>query len=60
MEKQNMIPHSCKAVEDLFFSVKSLSHVQLFATPWTAAHQAPWSSTSSQSLLTFKAIKSRV
>ena len=21
--------------------VKSLSHVQLFATPWTAAHQAP-------------------
>ena len=23
-----------------FSSVKSLSHVQLFATPWTAAHQA--------------------
>ena len=23
--------------------VKSLSHVQLFATPWTIAHQAPWS-----------------
>ena len=22
---------------------KSLSHVQLFATPWTAAHQAPMS-----------------
>ena len=21
--------------------VKSLSHVQVFATPWTAAHQAP-------------------
>ena len=21
--------------------VKSLSHVQLFVTPWTAAHQAP-------------------
>ena len=21
--------------------VQSLSHVQLFATPWTAAHQAP-------------------
>ena len=21
--------------------VKSLSHVQLFATPWTVAHQAP-------------------
>ena len=23
--------------------VKSLSHVQLFATPWTLAYQAPWS-----------------
>ena len=22
--------------------VQSLSHVQLFATPWTAAHQAPY------------------
>ena len=43
-----------------FFAVKLLSHIQLFATPWTAAHQAPQSSTISQSLLTFKAIKSRV
>ena len=24
-----------------FFEVKSLSHVRLFATPWTVAHQAP-------------------
>ena len=23
--------------------VKSLSRVRLFATPWTVAHQAPWS-----------------
>ena len=23
--------------------VKSLSHVRLFATPWTVAHQSPWS-----------------
>ena len=23
--------------------MKSLSHVWLFATPWTVAHQAPWS-----------------
>ena len=30
-----------------------LSHVQLFATPWTAARQAPLSSTVSQSLLRF-------
>ena len=31
-------------------SVQSLSHVQLFATPWTAACQAPLSITNSQSL----------
>ena len=33
----------------LFSSVQSLSHVQLFATPWTAAYQASLSSTNSQS-----------
>ena len=33
--------------------VQSLSRVQLLATPWTAAHQAPLSFTVSQSLLTF-------
>ena len=33
--------------------VQSLSHVQLFTTPWTAAYQAPLSSTISQSLLKF-------
>ena len=32
-------------------SVQSLSHVQLFATPWTVAHQASLSITNSQSLL---------
>ena len=35
----------------LFSSVQSLSHVQFFATPWTAAHQASLSITNSQSLL---------
>ena len=30
---------------------QSLSHVQLFVTPWTAAHQASLSNTNSQSLL---------
>ena len=35
-----------------FFSwFQSLSHVQLFATPWTAAHQASLSITNSRSLL---------
>ena len=33
-------------------SVQSLIHVWLFATPWTAAHQASLSITNSQSLLT--------
>ena len=41
MEKQR--PH--------FSSVQSLSCVQLFATPWTAAHQASLSITDSWSLL---------
>ena len=34
-----------------FSSVQSLSHVQLFKTAWTAAHQASLSITSSWSLL---------
>ena len=34
-----------------FSSVQSLSHVGLFATPWTAARQASLSITNSQSLL---------
>ena len=37
----------------MFAVVQSLSRVQLFATPWTAEHQAPLSSTVSQSLLKF-------
>ena len=38
--------------------VQSLSHVQFFATPWTAAHQAPLFSTISQSLLKFTSTES--
>ena len=38
--------------------VKSLSHVWLFATPWTTAYQAPLSFTVSWSLLKFMAIES--
>ena len=37
--------------------IQSLSHIQLFVTPWTAAHQASLSFTSSQSLLKFKSIE---
>ena len=38
--------------------VHARSHVQLFATPWTAAHQASLSFTVSQSLLKFMSIES--
>ena len=38
--------------------VQPLSHVRLFATPWTAAHQAPLSFTISWSLLRLMSIES--
>ena len=41
-----------------FSSVQSLSLIQLFATPWTAAHQASLSNTNSQSLLKLMSIES--
>ena len=39
-------------------SVQSLSCVQLFATPWTAAHQSSLSNTNSRSLLKLMFIES--
>ena len=39
-------------------SVQPLSHVQLFATPWTAAYQASLSLTNSWSLCKFMSIES--
>ena len=42
----------------LIVVVQSLRRVQLFATPWTAAHQAPLSFTVSWSLLRFMPIES--
>ena len=41
-----------------FSSVQSLSRVQLFATPWTAARQASLSITNSQSLPKLKCVES--
>ena len=41
-----------------FVVFHSLSHVQLFVNPWTAAHQTPLSSTISWSLLKFMSINS--
>ena len=40
-----------------FSSVQSLSHVQLFATPWIAAHQASLSITNSRSSLKLVSIE---
>ena len=40
-----------------FSSVQTISHVQLFGTPWTAAHQATLSFTISQSFLKLMSIE---
>ena len=48
------LPNACKAV----VVIQSLSHVWLFATPWTAAHQASLSFTISRSLLKLVSIES--
>ena len=47
---------SISLVVQWFSSVQSLSHVQLFATPWTTAHQAFLSITNSWSLLKLTSI----
>ena len=43
-----------------FGSIQSLSHVQLFATPWTAACQASLSITNSQSFLKLMSFESEM
>ena len=45
-------------MSDRFSSVQSLSCVQFFATPWTAAHQASLAITNSWSLLKFMSFHS--
>ena len=51
------VPH-CFVYYSFVSSVQSLSHVQLFVTPWTTAHQASLSITNSLSLLKFMSIES--
>ena len=51
-------PHTQFWFIQLFSSVQSLSHVQLFATPWTAACWASLSITNSRSLLKLVSIES--
>ena len=57
-------PHLQKKDTYLIFlkisSVQSLSHVQLFVTPWSAELQASLSVTNSQSLLKLTSIKSMI
>ena len=48
----------CAILAYWFSSVQLLSHVWLFATPWTAAHQPSLSITNSQSLLRLRSIES--
>ena len=61
--ENNIISHliilatNWKSLTMHFVVVHSLSHVLLFETPWTAAHQAPVSSTISWSLLKFISIE---
>ena len=55
--------HICNPSESPFCplpvsSVQLLSHVRLFATPWTAARPASLSITNSRSLLKLKSIES--
>ena len=54
----NTVLHICNLLRVQFSSVQLLSCVRLFATLWTAAHQASWSSTNSQSLLKLMSIES--
>ena len=48
----------CDLVDYQFSSVQLLHRVRLFATPWTAAHQASLSITNSKSLLKVMSIES--
>ena len=47
----NMVQRIYRLIDMHISSVQLLSHVRLFATPWTAARQASRSITNSQSLL---------
>ena len=51
-----LMNHLIKPIQ--FSSLKPLSHVRLFATPWTAVHQASLSITNSWSLFKLVSIES--
>ena len=47
-------------MKTVLLTVQSLTGIQLFATPWTAAHQASLPITNSQSLLKLMSIKTLI
>ena len=55
---KGVVVHIYNGIFSQFSSVQSLSHVWLFVTPWTAAHQASLSITNSQSSLKLTSIES--
>ena len=55
-EKLTQYPNSVYQNRETLCFVQSLSHVQLFATPWTAVHQASLSFTVSWSFLRLMSI----
>ena len=50
--------NNCHKINVIFSSVQSLSHVRLFATPWTVACQSSLSITNSQCLCKLMSIES--
>ena len=54
----DIITHAITIHANSDVSVQSLSHVRLFVTPWTTAHQASLSITDSQSLPKLMSIES--
>ena len=58
MEEEKNIRIKTSEISSFSQSVQSLSHVWLFATPWTAARQAFLSIINSQSLLKLMSIES--
>ena len=55
-----LMAESKEKLKSLLMKVQSLNRVQLFAVPWTAAHQASLSITNSRSLLKLMSIESMI
>ena len=56
--RSRKIPNAAEQLSLLTHLLQSLSHVRFFATPWSAAHQASLSITSSWTLFKFMSIES--